>query len=90
MSIIQGVNYVPGRSNISTTSNIKKNAETRETIFQKIYFLRGMAPPHLQRDRGGARGVENLKWQHRANGGSFNPVSTLRDFFLQFLLKLKQ
>ena len=50
---------------------LKKNAETRETIFQKIYFLRGVAPPHLQRDRGGAREVKNLKWQHRASGGSF-------------------
>jgi len=38
---------------------LKKNAETRETIFQKIYFLRGVAPPHLQRDRG-ARGGSKI------------------------------
>ena len=50
---------------------LKKNAETRETIFQKIYFLRGVAPPPPKGPGGGARGVENLKWQHRASGGSF-------------------
>jgi len=60
MYIIQGVNYVPGRSNISTTSNIKKKTLKHvKRFFKKSTFCGGWRPP-TSKGTGGARGGSKI------------------------------